>query len=64
MKSRMEWVMDQGNYLYKGQSGFRPGRGTTEALVRLENEIHSGFASKKKVLVVFLDMSRAFDRVW
>ena len=64
VKSRMEWVMDKGNYLYKGQCGFRPGRGTTEALVRLENEIQSGFASKKKVLAVFLDMSRAFDRVW
>ena len=48
----------------QGQCGFHPGRSTTETLVRLENEIQCSFANKKKMLAVFLDMSRTFDRVW
>jgi Reverse transcriptase (RNA-dependent DNA polymerase) len=64
VKTRMEWVLDRSNFLYKGQYGFRPGRSTTEALVRLENEIQCALANKKKTLAVFLDMSRVFYRVW
>ena len=46
------------------QSGFTPGDGTVHQLVDLVNFIYESFNEKKEVRSVFLDISKAFDRVW
>ena len=48
------------------QSGFRPGDSTTNQLLYLVNEIHEAFEDPKslEVRAVFLDISKAFDKVW
>ena len=50
----------------KNQSGFRPGDSTTNQLLYLVDEIHQGFDSAEcfEVRAVFLDISKAFDKVW
>ena len=50
----------------KNQSGFRPGDSTTNQLIDLVNEIHQAFDSTKshEVRAIFLDISKAFDKVW
>ena len=50
----------------KNQSGFRPGDSTTNQLLFLVNEIHQAFENPKslEVRAVFLDISKAFDKVW
>ena len=50
----------------KNQSGFRPGDSTTNQLLYLVNEIHEAFEDPKclEVRAVFLDISKAFDKVW
>ena len=50
----------------KNQSGFRPGDSVTNQLLYLVNEIHTAFDEKNclEVRSVFLDMSKAFDKVW
>ena len=50
----------------KNQSGFRPGDSTTNQLIGLVNEIHQAFDSTKslEVRAIFLDISKAFDKVW
>ena len=50
----------------KNQSGFRPGDSTTSQLIDLVDEIHQAFDSTKslEVRAVFLDISKAFDKVW
>ena len=50
----------------KNQSGFRPGDSTTNQLIDLVDEIHQAFDSTKslEVRAVFLDISKAFDKVW
>ena len=50
----------------KNQSGFRPGDSTTNQLLYLVNEIHEAFENPKslEIRAVFLDMSKAFDKVW
>ena len=50
----------------KNQSGFRPGDSTTNQLIDLVDEIHQAFDSKKplEVRAVFLDIPKAFDKVW
>ena len=54
------------NLLTKNQSGFRPGDSTTNQLLYLLDEIHHAFDSTKffEVRTVFLDISKAFDKVW
>ena len=54
------------NIITKNQSGFRPGDSTTNQLLYLVNEIHQAFENPKslEVRAVFLDISKAFDKVW
>ena len=46
------------------QSGFRPGDSCTNQLLSTAHEILSAFDDGHEVRGVFLDISKAFDRVW
>ena len=50
----------------KNQSEFRPGDSATNQLIGLVNDIHRAFDSTKslEVRAIFLDISKAFDKVW
>ena len=48
----------------KHQSGFRPGDSTTNQLLFLVHAIHLALDEQKEVRSLFLDMSKAFDKVW
>ena len=54
------------NLITKNQSGFRPGDSTTNHLLYLIDEIHQAFDCTEsfEVIAVFLDISKAFDKVW
>ena len=54
------------NLITKNQSRFRPGDSTTNQLLYLVNEIHEAFENPKslEVRAVFLDIFKAFDKVW
>ena len=54
------------NLLTRNQSGFRPEGSTTNQLLYLVSEIHEAFEDSKclEVRAVFLDISKAFDKVW
>ena len=58
--------LNANNLITKNQSGFRPGDSTTNQLLYLVNEIHQAFENPKslEVRAVFLDISKAFDKVW
>ena len=58
--------LNANNLITKNQSGFRPGDSTSNQLLYLVNEIHKAFEDSKslEVRAVFLDISKAFDRVW
>lgn len=51
-------------FLYKFQSGFRPGDSTINQLIFLVHKIYKALEEGKEVRVVFLDISKAFDKVW
>ena len=46
------------------QSGFRPGDGTVYQLTLIVHQIYEALEKGKEVRMVFLDLSKAFDRVW
>ena len=52
------------NLLTKNQSGFRPGDFVTNQLIFLVDKMHSSLDINLEVRSVFLDMSKAFDKVW
>ena len=58
--------LNANNLITKNQSGFRPDDSTTNQLLYLVNEIHEAFEDPKslEVRIVFLDISKAFDKVW
>ena len=45
------------------QFGFRPGRGTTDAIFILRQVQESFLAKKKDLWLAFVDLEKAFDRV-
>ena len=52
------------NLLTSNQSGFRPGDSCTNQLLSLVHEIHESFDKGFEVRSIYLDMSKAFDKVW
>ena len=54
------------NLITENQSGFRPNDSCTNQLLSIVHEIHTAFDDKNclEVRSVFLDLSRAFDKVW
>ena len=50
--------------LTKNQSGFRPGDSCTNQLLSLVHEIHESFDHGFEVRSIYLDISKAFDKVW
>ena len=51
-------------YLNPLQPGFRPGDSTVNQLVYLVHKIYDAFEKGKEVRMVFLYISKAFDKVW
>ena len=51
-------------FLYKFQSEFRPCHSTVNQLLYIVHQIYCAFEAGKEVRVVFLDISKAFDKVW
>ena len=58
--------LNANNLITENQLGFRPGDSTTNQLLYLVNEIHQAFENPKssEVRAVFLDIPKAFDKVW
>ena len=58
--------LNTNNLLTRNQSGFRPGDSTINQLLCLVDEIHQAFENPAslEVRAIFLDISKAFDKVW
>jgi len=50
--------------LCQEQSGFLPGRSTTTQLIEVYDSMCTALNNSKEIRVVFLDISKAFDKVW
>ena len=54
----------ENNLISKNQSGFRPGDSCINQLLSITHEIYQSFDDSLQVRAVFLDISKAFDKVW
>ena len=58
--------LNNNNLLTQKQSGFRPGDSTINQLLSVTNEIHKTFDKypSRETCTIFLDISKAFDKIW
>jgi len=52
------------NFISDKQSGYRQNDSTIKQLLSITHEIYKAFDESQEIRAVFLDISRAFDRVW
>ncbi|GFY13703.1 probable RNA-directed DNA polymerase from transposon X-element [Trichonephila clavipes] len=52
------------NFIIPQQCGFRPKCSTVHQLLRVTELIHSGFAKHDATGILFLDIAKAFDKIW
>ena len=63
INKRLIWHLESNSVLASTQTGYRQFRSTEDQLALLTQEIEDAFQEKKKVLAVFFDLSKAFDKV-
>ena len=56
--------LEKSNFFYRYQSGFRPGDSTVMQLTYIVQKIYNDIEEGHEVRVLFLDISKAFDKVW
>ena len=61
--SMLKYFLDN-NLISPKQSGFRPGDSCINPLLSITHEIFTSFDNGLEVRGVFLDISKAFDKVW
>jgi len=61
---RLMWYLEHNELISKCQSGFRKLRSTTDHLVTLESDLQNALLQKKHSIIVFFDLTKAYDTAW
>ena len=61
---RLQHHLEKNGLLSPSQSGFRKNRSTEDQVTLLTQNIENDFQQKMKTLAVFVDLTKAFDKVW
>ena len=64
VNKRLVWFMEKNNLQFKFQCGFRKNHCTIDNLIRLDDQIRSSWKNGLLTAVVFIDLSKAFDKIW
>ena len=56
--------LNSNNFISKRHSGFRPNDSTIYQLISITSSIYKSFENYDETREVFLDISKAFDKVW
>ncbi len=62
--NRLNYVLESKGALAPNQYGFRKGRSTLDALVKLETDVKKSIAVKEGLVAVYFDMEKAYDMLW
>ena len=60
----MQTYFIENNLISENQSGFKPGDSCVNQLLAITNEMFPSFNGNSKVKLVFLDISKIFNKVW
>ena len=61
---RLMWFLESRQLISKEQTAYRKNRSTDDHLVYIAQSIENAFQEKKKVIAIFVDLTKAFDKVW
>ena len=61
---RMQWYLETESKIAPEQAGFRQHRSTEDQTTHLAQAIEDAFQAKKVMLAAFIDLQKAFDKVW
>ena len=64
INTRLTWHMEKNNIITPEQAGFRQHRSTEDQVTYIAQKIEDGFQDRKHTPTVWIDMEKAFDRVW
>ena len=64
INNRLTWILESENLLVDEQAGFRKNRSTEDQIAYIAQEIEDGFQEKKQTTIVWVDLEKAFDKVW
>ena len=64
MNSRLVWHLEKRNILIPEQASFRHHRSSGDQVAYIAQHIEDGFQDKRHMLAVWIDMEKAFDKVW
>jgi ribonuclease HI len=64
VKFRLEYHLEKNRIIPKLQSGFKPGRGCTDQVVKITSHIKKTLIRKRTFLAAFFDAKKAYDSVW
>lgn len=61
---RLQAAIDVNQAIQDEQFGFRSGHSTVHQILRVVEQVTEGFNKKQSTGAIFLDVSKAFDKVW
>ena len=64
INQRLQLYLETESIIAPQQAGFRQYRSTEDQTTHLSQVIEDAFQAKKAVLTVFIDLQKAFDKVW
>ena len=64
INKRLIWFLETNSLLTQEQGGFRRYRSTEDQIAFITQEIEDGFQEKKHTTIVWVDLEKAFDKVW
>lgn len=64
VNNRLMWRLETIRFFDNGQYGFRRWRSTSDVHVFLETEAQRAFERKEHLIIISLDMHKAYDKVW
>ena len=64
VNKRLMWHLESNNLITKEQTAFRKNRNTEDQLIHLAQSIENAFQDGHKVVATFIDLTKAFDKVW
>nr|KAG5700822.1 hypothetical protein BaRGS_024208 [Batillaria attramentaria] len=64
INQRLQWYLEKDSIITPEQAGFRRYRSTEDQTTHLAQVIEDAFQAQKMTLGVFIDLQKAFDKVW
>ena len=64
INTRLVWHLEKNNIITPMQAGFRQHHSTEDQVTYIAQKIEDGFQDKQHTLTVWIDMEKAFDKVW